>query len=74
VAKLLSRITTSDSTQQTSGPQDLDTDDIAGHSCGITSDPLTQFAVVVSAIIHDAGHYGVPNSQLVGDQIQGKED
>ncbi|CAJ1965718.1 unnamed protein product [Cylindrotheca closterium] len=67
VAKLLSRITTSDSTQQTSGPQDLHTEDIAGHSYGITSDPLTQFAVVFSAIIHDAGHYGVPNAQLVAE-------
>ncbi|KAL3939096.1 MAG: hypothetical protein SGBAC_006119 [Bacillariaceae sp.] len=67
VAKLLSRITTSDSTNQTSGPQDLDTEDIAGHSYGITSDPLTQFAVVFSAIIHDVGHYGVPNAQLVAE-------
>eukprot|EP00980_Cylindrotheca_fusiformis_P013557 scaffold3456_cov112-Cylindrotheca_fusiformis.AAC.3 len=39
--------------------------DLAGHSYGITSDPLTQFAVVFSAIIHDVDHPGVPNAQLV---------
>jgi hypothetical protein len=27
--------------------------DLAGHSFGITSDPLTQFAVIFSAVIHD---------------------
>eukprot|EP00980_Cylindrotheca_fusiformis_P008999 scaffold1926_cov108-Cylindrotheca_fusiformis.AAC.3 len=39
--------------------------DLAGHSYGIASDPLTQFAVVFSAIIHDVDHPGVPNAQLV---------
>ena len=29
------------------------------------SDPLTQFACIFSALIHDAGHEGVPNAQLV---------
>ena len=32
---------------------------------GITSDPLTRFAVVLSALIHDSDHSGVPNAQLV---------
>ena len=27
------------------------------HTFGITSDPLTQFACVLSALIHDAGKY-----------------
>lgn len=35
------------------------------HTYGITSDPLTQFAVVFSALIHDVDHPGVPNMQLV---------
>ena len=35
------------------------------HTYGITSDPLTQFACVFSALIHDADHQGVPNAQLV---------
>jgi class 3 adenylate cyclase len=32
---------------------------------GLTSDPLTQFAIVFSALIHDVDHLGVSNSQLV---------
>jgi class 3 adenylate cyclase len=32
---------------------------------GLTSDPLTQFAIVFSALIHDVDHRGVSNSQLV---------
>jgi class 3 adenylate cyclase len=32
---------------------------------GITSDPLTQFACVFSALIHDIDHTGVPNTQLL---------
>ncbi|KAL7562125.1 hypothetical protein ACA910_019867 [Epithemia clementina (nom. ined.)] len=35
------------------------------HTYGITSDPLTQFACVFSALIHDVDHPGVPNTQLV---------
>lgn len=35
------------------------------HTYGITSDPLTQFACVLSALIHDTDHPGVPNAQLV---------
>jgi 3'5'-cyclic nucleotide phosphodiesterase len=35
------------------------------HTYGITSDPLTQFAVVFSALIHDVDHQGVPNITLV---------
>jgi 3'5'-cyclic nucleotide phosphodiesterase len=35
------------------------------YSTGITSDPLTQFAVVLSALIHDVDHTGAPNAQLI---------
>jgi 3'5'-cyclic nucleotide phosphodiesterase len=35
------------------------------HTYGITSDPLTQFAVVFSALIHDVDHQGIPNTTLV---------
>jgi len=35
------------------------------HTYGITSDPLTQFSCVFSALIHDVDHTGVPNLQLV---------
>ena len=36
---------------------------------GITSDPLTQFAVVFSALIHDVDHWGVSNAQLVKEGV-----
>eukprot|EP00980_Cylindrotheca_fusiformis_P020165 scaffold7242_cov137-Cylindrotheca_fusiformis.AAC.1 len=47
-----------------------DDDLLAGHSYGITSDPLTQFAVLFSAIIHDVDHPGVPNAQLVKENTR----
>eukprot|EP00980_Cylindrotheca_fusiformis_P009290 scaffold2038_cov119-Cylindrotheca_fusiformis.AAC.1 len=46
----------------------MDLVDLAGHSYGITSDPLTQFTVVFSALIHDVDHPGVPNTQLVKEK------
>eukprot|EP00980_Cylindrotheca_fusiformis_P004909 scaffold1043_cov117-Cylindrotheca_fusiformis.AAC.4 len=49
---------------------DMNLADLAGHSYGITSDPLTQFAVVYSAIIHDVDHPGVPNAQLVKEKTR----
>ena len=67
VVKLLSRVVTADSI-------DYDgmcyTEKAGRHQLhqftfGITSDPLTQFAVAFSALIHDVDHVGVPNSQLV---------
>jgi len=64
VVKLLSRIV---------APSDIEGDEnmaetgktLHDHTYGITSDPLTQFACVFSALIHDADHSGVPNAQLV---------
>ena len=35
------------------------------HTYGLASDPLTQFACVFSALVHDIDHSGVPNTQLV---------
>eukprot|EP00980_Cylindrotheca_fusiformis_P027884 scaffold22563_cov128-Cylindrotheca_fusiformis.AAC.1 len=68
VKKLLARIVNTDAGNglAASIPTDsVDLVDLAGHSYGITSDPLTQFTVVFSALIHDADHPGVPNTQLV---------
>lgn len=38
------------------------------HTYGITSDPLTQFSVVLSALIHDVDHRGVPNFILCSEE------
>lgn len=66
--KLLSRIVAPSRTT-TYGVDDEDTQDTAAtlhdHTYGITSDPLTQFSCVLSALIHDVDHVGVPNAQLV---------
>lgn len=36
---------------------------------GISSDPLAQFAIIFSALIHDVDHTGLPNSQLVKEGV-----
>lgn len=41
--------------------------DLHDHTYGITLDPLTQFAVVVSALVHDVDHVGIPNFLLVNE-------
>jgi 3'5'-cyclic nucleotide phosphodiesterase len=43
------------------------------HTYGITSDPMTQFSVVLAALIHDVDHLGVSNSQLIqeGHELAG---
>mmetsp|Transcript_2536 Transcript_2536/g.6381 ORF Transcript_2536/g.6381 Transcript_2536/m.6381 type:complete len:1225 (+) Transcript_2536:138-3812(+) len=68
VSKLMSRIV---------APSDLDFQSAAAknaelhdHTYGITSDPLTQFACVLSALIHDVDHTGVPNTQLVKENTR----
>lgn len=62
VTKLLSRIVAPDL-------EDTEENHVASslhdHTYGITSDPLTQFSVVLSALIHDADHRGIPNMQLI---------
>jgi class 3 adenylate cyclase len=59
VSKLLSRIVVPDEVvnQEASILHD--------HTYGITSDPLTQFSVVLAALIHDVDHSGVSNFQLI---------
>ena len=39
--------------------------DLHNYTFGITSDPLTQFGILFSALIHDADHYGISNNQLI---------
>lgn len=38
------------------------------YTYGLTSDPLTQFAIVFSTIIHDLDHSGVSNQQLIKEK------
>lgn len=64
VMKLLSRIVAPD---LTSAPTDTE-EALHDHTYGITSDPMTQFAVALSALIHDVDHPGVPNTQLIKEQ------
>lgn len=61
VSKLLSRIVAPDI--------DFEKNEVNlhDHTYGITSDPLTQFAVVLSGLIHDVDHVGIPNYLLVDE-------
>lgn len=73
VTKLLSRIVKP--TDMLTG-NSSDEKTMHDHTFGITSDPLTQFACVLSALIHDADHYGVSNSTLIqeNDPLAAKYD
>jgi hypothetical protein len=62
VVKLLSRIVAPSDIQVESG---VFASTLHDHTYGITSDPLTQFACIFSALIHDVDHVGVPNTQLI---------
>eukprot|EP00980_Cylindrotheca_fusiformis_P027886 scaffold22563_cov128-Cylindrotheca_fusiformis.AAC.3 len=68
VKKLLARIVNTNEGNGLATSIPTDGVDLAGHSYGITSDPLTQFTVVFSALIHDVDHPGVPNTQLVKEK------
>ncbi len=57
--KLLNRLINSD---------EYDTEEkLHDSTFGICSDPLTHFAIVFAALIHDVDHTGLPNAQLVKD-------
>ena len=64
VAKLLSRIIAPDQlyNEETS---DMKAKDLHDHTYGITSDPLTQFSCIFSALIHDADHPGKNSSVVI---------
>eukprot|EP00980_Cylindrotheca_fusiformis_P004972 scaffold1054_cov124-Cylindrotheca_fusiformis.AAC.12 len=71
VKKLLSRIVNvADGNGLQMSTDEIDLANMAGHSYGITSDPLTQFSVLFSAIIHDMDHPGVSNAQLVKENTR----
>ena len=66
VTKLLSRIVAPSDALANSHDHNVALE-MHDHTYGITSDPLTQFACVFSALIHDVGHTGVPNTQLANE-------
>jgi hypothetical protein len=55
VNKLVSLVTT---------PDDVDYTDLR-YGCGVASEPWCHFALILSALIHDVDHVGVPNAQLI---------
>lgn len=62
--KLLQRIASSDVKKK-----ECDTEkDYYNYTFGISSDPLTKFAIVFSALIHDVDHQGVSNFQLAKEK------
>jgi hypothetical protein len=67
VTKLLSRVVTSDAIDynKMSYKKKTATSELHKYTFGITSDPLTHFALAFSALIHDVDHPGVSNAQLV---------
>jgi hypothetical protein len=67
VTKLLSRIVAPDLEFHENSAEGGKT--LHDHTYGITSDPLTQFACVFSALIHDVDHLGIPNAQIVKEKL-----
>jgi Adenylate and Guanylate cyclase catalytic domain/3'5'-cyclic nucleotide phosphodiesterase len=67
MVKLLQRVVTPDEIDYERGNEDV-ASDAHKFTYGITSDPLTQFAVVFSALIHDVDHTGVANGQLIKEK------
>ena len=76
VSKLLARIVAADDVldrgENANASDDLGWS-IHDHTYGITSDPMTQFTVILSAMIHDVDHSGVSNAQLIkeGNKLAG---
>jgi hypothetical protein len=74
VSKLLTRIVAPDLQQHMKSGDTIEQEDLASHlhdyTHGITSDPLAVLAIELSALIHDADHRGVSNTQLIKEEEQ----
>lgn len=64
IRKMLTRITTVLASDQT----ELAAADLDDRTFGVSSDPLSQFAVVFAGLIHHVDDPGIPNSQLVAEE------
>ena len=62
--KLLERVSTPENVNYETKNLSKVANDLHAYTFGITSDPITHFAVVFSALIHDIDHRGVSNGQL----------
>lgn len=62
--KLLKRIMAADE-HGSSSNGNLTSHDLYVHTFGISSDPLAQFAIIFSCLVHDIDHPGVPNVKLM---------
>jgi hypothetical protein len=72
VTKLLARVVTPESIdcEELCHKKQTGARDLHEHTCGVTSDPLIQFACAFSALIHDVDHTGLPNAQLVKENAE----
>ncbi len=61
--KLLSRIVTPEDVNYHRSSVKAIASDLHQYTYGITSDPLTQFAIMISTLVHDVDHTGVSNPQ-----------
>ena len=62
VTKLLARIVAPD--RSNLGEEKMNERGLYDHTYGITSDPITQFSVILSALIHDAGKFSIQTGLL----------
>ena len=62
--KLLKRIVAPDIAMEKAKSSEI-ASELHNYTHGINSDPLTIFAIVFSALIHDVDHRGVSNAQLI---------
>jgi class 3 adenylate cyclase len=67
VHKLLHRIVVPDQVAYDRRSAKTVAADLHDYTFGITSDPLTHFAVVFSALVHDVDHTGLTNGQLANE-------
>ena len=69
VIKMLSRVVApTDLDLKEGGNKEKANKTLHDHTYGITSDPLTQLACAVTALIHDVDHVGVSNAQLIKEE------